>query len=215
MTTITTYGHEEIALGERPLIICDVDEVALEFVSPFAGFLKARGYELLPRSFRLTGNIVSLESGVEAAKETVRELLDAFFAEQLDWQVPANGARKSLSNLSAHADIVFLTAMSPRHYEARRAVLDRHDLHYPLVATVEEKGPLISEIHDERDHTVVFIDDMAPNLQSAKRHLPHAIAINYMSNDHFRTMAPHPGDDIVSAETWGEIESIIGRHLGA
>ena len=214
-TSVQTHGHEDVALSERPLIVCDVDEVALEFIAPFNAFLKANGFELLPRSFRLTGNIVSLGNGEEAERERVKDLLEGFFAEQLDWQTPAGGAETALSNLSRIADIVFLTAMPPHHFDVRRALLDRHNLPYPLIATVEKKGPLIGGIHGERAHPLFFIDDMIYNLHSVKKHVPDAFAINYMSNDHFRTMAPHPGDDVVQADDWLDIEQIIQQHVGA
>ncbi|MCP4318853.1 MAG: hypothetical protein GY789_23370 [Hyphomicrobiales bacterium] len=214
MTTRATLGHKNVALGNRALIVCDVDEVVLEFVTPFNAFLKANGYELLPRSFSLTGNIVSLDDRSEAASDKVSDLLDWFFAEQLDWQKPAGGVDTALSNLSQLADIVFLTAMPPHHYDVRRALLDRHDLPYPLIATMEEKGPLISEIHAHRNHPLIFIDDMIYNLHSVKKHVPDAYTISYMSNDHFRAMAPHPGDGVVQARDWPDIEQIIHRHMG-
>lgn len=213
-TSDATLGHKNVALGNRALIVCDVDEVVLEFVTPFNAFLQANGYELLPRSFRLTGNIVSLKGRNEAARETVSELLEQFYAEQLDWQKPAGGVDTALSNLSQIADIIFLTAMPPHHYEVRRSLLDRHGLPFPLVATKEEKGPVISEIHAERNHPLIFIDDMVYNLHSVKKHVPDAHTINYMSNDHFRAMAPVPGDDVVQARDWPDIEQIIRRHMG-
>lgn len=210
-----SWRSDDLALQDRALIVCDVDEVALEFVNPFNGFLKANGYELLPRSFRLTGNVVSLADAREAKREKVSELLEGFFAAQLEWQTPTGGVGTALSNLSRIADIVFLTAMPPHHYDARRSLLDRHRLHYPLVATMEAKGPLIEELHDGRDHPVIFIDDMVYNLQSARKHVPNTFAINYMSNDQFRSMAPHPGEGVVQASSWAEIERIIKAHIGA
>ena len=213
--SVQTIGHDQLPLGERALIVCDVDEVALEFIEPFNAFLKSNGFELLPRSFRLTGNVVALDDGTEAPAEQVSEFLDGFFSVQLDWQTPAGGAETALSNLSTMADIVFLTSMPPRHFDVRRKLLDRHNLPYPLVATVEEKGPLIRQIHADRGHPVIFIDDLIYNLHSVKKHVPHAQMINFMSNDHFRAMAPHPGDDVVLAEDWSQIEQIIQRHIGA
>lgn len=204
----------DVTLENRALIVCDVDEVALEFINPFKGFLNSNGYELLPRSFRLTGNVVSLADGKEAERELVSEFLDGFFAAQMDWQTPTGGVETALANLSQSADIVFLTAMPPRHYDVRRTLLDRHDLRYPLLATTEAKGPLIDTLHEGRDHPVIFVDDLAHNLHSARQHVPSTLAINYMSNEQYRSMAPHPGDDVVEATDWTEIERIILEHIG-
>ncbi|WP_136657046.1 hypothetical protein [Nitratireductor sp. XY-223] len=215
MTTQATVGHTQIALEDKPLVVCDVDEVVLEFLTPLNAFLNANGYELLPRSFRLTGNIIALDSGEAAENDACRELLERFFSEQLDWQTPTTDVETVLSSLSELADIVFLSAMPPHHYDIRRTLLDRHGLTYPLVATNAEKGPLIREIHGERELPLIFIDDMIYNLHSAKKHAPTTQAIYYMSNAQFRSMAPHPGDDVIEAEDWPHIEQIIRAHMGA
>lgn len=208
-------GLNDVRLSDRPLIICDVDEVALEFVTPFSAYLRFQGLELLPRSFRLTGNVVSRESGRETPAEEVRALLDAFFASQMEWQTPADRVAASLSALHDIANILFLTAMPVRHYDVRRALLDRHDLPFPLVATERAKGPLIAHLHGDRSHPLFFIDDLAPNLHSAKQYAPQATLVHYMANKTFRALAPHAGDDVSSASTWREIEDIITGHVAA
>lgn len=213
--TDKTRGASKVHLSERPLIICDVDEVALEFITPFTAFLRSRGQDLLPRSFRLTGNVVSLESGRETPADDVRALLDTFFASQMDWQTPADRVAASLTALDEIADILFLTAMPVRHYDIRRSLLDSHGLPFPLVATEQAKGPLIADLHDNRSQPLFFIDDLAPNLHSAKQHAPTANLLHYMANETFRAMAPHAGDDVETASNWHEIEDIISNRVDA
>lgn len=210
-----TIGPNRIELADRPLIVCDVDEVVLEFVTPFNSFLEANGHTLLPRSFRLTGNVVSVTDGSEAPADRVRALLQAFFAEQVDWQTPAEAVSATLADLSESADIVFLTSMSPRHYAARRDVLDRHGLPYPLIATEDAKGPLIRDLHAGRPSPLFFIDDLLPNLLSVRKHAEEARMVHYMANETFRAMAPHPGDDVMRADSWSEIRSFVVEHIGA
>ena len=113
-----------IHLGDRPLLICDIDEVVLEFVTPFMAFLNSRGHELRPVSFRLTGNIFSLETDSAVDQAEVSTLLEDFYGEQDQWQQAAEAAAETLDDLSSIADIVFLTAMPPRHRSIRRRVLD-------------------------------------------------------------------------------------------
>jgi hypothetical protein len=216
MTTVTgTRGVFDIQLGDRALIVCDIDEVVLEFVTPFNAYLMANGHELLPRSFRLTGNVVSVENGTEASSQKVGELLDSFFAHQADWQKPAKQVATALSNLSDIADILFLTAMPPQHYDVRRGLLDSHGMPFPLIATEDAKGPLIRDLHDDRPLPLIFIDDMVYNLHSVKQHAPQAKMLHYMANETFRAMAPHPGDDVTQADDWHEIEMIIKEHVKA
>ncbi len=209
-----TVGDREIILTERPLIVCDVDEVVLEFVTPFSAFLEANGFTLLPRSFRLTGNVVSATDGAETPAGQVHDLLESFFTEQAEWQTPAKAVAMTLNNLSAAADILFLTSMSPRHYAARRDVLDRHGLAYPLIATEHAKGPLIRDLHDGRPHALFFIDDLLSNLLSVRQHAPQARTLHFMANEVFRAMAPDPGEEVTRAETWPDIEAIILSHIG-
>ena len=61
MTDMLDLNH--IQLADRPLIVCDIDEVVLEFLTPFSNFLRSCGRDLLPRSFRLNGNIVEIDTG--------------------------------------------------------------------------------------------------------------------------------------------------------
>ncbi|TCM57525.1 hypothetical protein C8J36_102325 [Rhizobium sp. PP-F2F-G48] len=205
---------DHITLTDRPLIVCDIDEVVLEFVTPFQTFLKAGGRELLPRSFRLHGNIVPLGSTEPVPDAMVPTLLEDFFQTQDAWQTPARQAAETLADLSGEADIVFLTAMPPRHTEVRRRLLDRHGLSaYPLLATEAPKGPVVRQLHDARDVPVVFIDDILRNLESVRAHAPDCLLIRLMANAEFLAMAPAPSEGIESAADWADAARIIRRHL--
>ncbi|WP_420409070.1 hypothetical protein [Hoeflea sp.] len=213
MIRIPDAEHDTLQLGERPLVVCDIDEVVLEFVAPFQEFLKANGHELRPRSFRLTGNIINLEDGSETEAGDVGRLIEAFFGEQADWQTPVQAAAESLANLSTHADIIFLTAMPPRHRSMRRELLSRHGFDYPMIATEAPKGPAVRALHGERPHPVAFIDDIFVNLHSVREHMPQTLLINLMANPTFRALAPHPGDGVSIANDWPHAETLIREHL--
>lgn len=219
MTSETFDPHaplcfDHIALTDRPLIVCDIDEVVLEFVTPFQNFLKSGGRELLPRSFRLHGNIVQQETGEPVPDAMVPVLLEEFFLTQDTWQTPASKVAETLADLSGEADIVFLTAMPPRHTEVRRRLLDRHGLSaYPLLATEAPKGPVVKRLHDARDVPVAFIDDILRNLESVREHAPDCLLIRLMANAEFLAMAPTPGNGIESADSWDAAARIIRQHF--
>lgn len=208
-----TLSLDHVHLSERPLIVCDIDEVVLEFLTPFANFLRGSGRELLPRSFRLHGNIIESAGNTEIADTLTTELLEEFYARQDAWQTPAGHVAETLEDLSAYADVVFLTKMAPRHQSVRRTLLDRHGLHYPLLACEDEKGPIIKRLHDGRAHRLVFIDDILRNLLSVRAHAPECLLINMMANEDFRALAPDPGDGILKAGNWPEAAAIIKSHL--
>ncbi|RDL52148.1 hypothetical protein BLJAPNOD_03300 [Ensifer sp. M14] len=205
--------EDSIRLSDRPLVVSDIDEVVLEFLNPFQAFLESCDHVLLPRSFRLTGNIVHRITQQAASEAAVKELLEIFYATQERWQTPAVGVVETLRQLSEQADIVFLTAMPPRHAAARRALLDRLDLPYPLLASEDPKGPIVQRLHAGRALPVVFIDDIARNLQSVQEHAPSCLLINLMANAEFRALAPAPDTCVHIAADWADAASAIRAHF--
>ena len=53
----------ELSRDTRPLLVLDVDEVVVEFIRPFVGFLGSNGLKFDTFSFRLHGNISDVASG--------------------------------------------------------------------------------------------------------------------------------------------------------
>ena len=211
MAEILSLDH--VTLTDRPLIVCDIDEVVLEFLTPFRNFLRASGRDLLPRSFKLRGNIVDVETGDPLEDAMTAVLLEEFFTAQDAWQTPADLVHETLAELSDHADVVFLTAMAPRHSAVRRALLDSHGLHYPLLASEDPKGPIVKRLHDARDVPLVFIDDILRNLHSVRTHAPDCLLVNLMANAEFRALAPNPDDGILKAESWTDAAHLIRQHV--
>ncbi len=212
MSEILDLSH--VSLKERPLIVCDVDDVVLQFFTPFETYLKKGGLELLPRSFRLTGNIVTV--GTEAAIEeaAVKLLIGSFFEQQEDWQTPFDLALDTLNALSAEADVLFLTAMPPRYSEPRRRLLDRLGFDFPLVATEEPKGPVMRRLHADRPLPSVFIDDMAHNLHSVRDHVENCMVLHMMPDSPLHLLAPKPDDGIARAMDWRHADDLIRAHIG-
>ncbi|WP_105386040.1 hypothetical protein [Neorhizobium alkalisoli] len=202
-----------VRLGDRPLVVCDVDDVVLHFAAPFQDFLRGEGHELLPRSFRLTGNIVTVESQVTLEHADVRRLIEAFFEAQESWQFPLDLVVQTLEALSKDADVVFLTAMPPRYREQRRRLLDRLGLLFPLIATEEPKGPLMQRLHAQRPLPSVFIDDMPHNLHSVRDHVPACLLLHMMPDSPLHLLAPKPAEGIVRAIDWPHAAELIQAHI--
>ncbi|WP_430256417.1 hypothetical protein [Neorhizobium sp. DAR64872/K0K18] len=205
------FSH--VQLGDRPLVVCDVDDVVLDFAAPFTEFIKAEGLELLPRSFRLTGNIVSVETQVPIEEADVKRLIGAFFDRQEDWQTPSALSIETLKAIGKAADVIFLTAMPPRYQEQRRRLLDRLDLTFPLVATEEKKGPVMQMIHAARPLPSVFIDDMAHNLHSVRDHVENCLLIHMMPDSPLHQLAPKPDQPIIRATDWPHAAEMIDAYI--
>lgn len=204
---------ETLGRSTRPLIICDIDEVVMEFLDPFQAYLASVDHRLHADSFKLNGNIRRIADGVCATKEEIAVFQEAFFSTQDKWQRPARNAGDVLGKLKDEADIVFLTAMPPRHEAVRRAMLDLHGFGYPMVATEEAKGPIAAQLIGQRSVPAVFIDDIYTNLHSVGAHAPTCLLINLMANDAFRALAPDPGERVQKARDWQHAGELIRAHF--
>ncbi|ACE90677.1 hypothetical conserved protein [Rhizobium etli CIAT 652] len=204
-----------IRLGERPLVVCDVDDVVLQFIDPFQLFLQSLGNELLPRSFRLNGNIVSTADGAEIESQQVSRLIEEFFEAQELWQTPVDHVVETLDRLSQEADILFLTAMPPRFQDQRRRLLDSAGLLFPLLASEQPKGPIVHALHASRSFPVAFIDDMAHNLHSVRDHVADCLFIHLMPDSPVHRFAPAAADDITRAIDWAHAAELIEAHFVA
>ncbi len=208
---LTDLDH--ITVRDRPLVVCDVDDVVLQFATPFEAFLMTRGHRLLPRSFKLTGNIINGadESVLEAP--VVKALIDDFFIEQERWQTPFADAVDSLHAISADSDLVFLTAMPPRHAEVRRRLLDQLTLTFPMIATEEAKGPMVAKLHGARPLPVAFVDDMVHNLHSVGDHVPDCLLVYLPPPLEIFRFAPDPQETVRRVENWPEASKLIRSHF--
>jgi hypothetical protein len=198
----------------KPLLVVDVDEVVLEFVRPFMGFLEHRGFHLRTDSFRLNGNVIDVSTGMAADDKTVEILVEDLFCEQEHWQTAVEGAADTLEKLGREVAVVMLTAMPHRHFERRRRLLDRFGLTYPLLTTEAAKGPAIERLRRDRGMPVAFVDDIPHNLVSVRQSVPDAALFHLMSFAPFKAVLPKLPDDIIRTEGWADAESLIAEALG-
>ncbi|MCB1417965.1 MAG: hypothetical protein KDJ74_02740 [Notoacmeibacter sp.] len=199
----------ELARDTRPLVVLDVDEVVLEFLTPFIGFLDHHGHDFRTDSFRLHGNVIDRATGTAAGQETVDAFLEGFFTQQEDWQIVAPGAAEAMGRLGEKAEIVMLTAMPHVHHGRRRALLDRAGIKAPLVTTEKAKGPAVSLLAGERTAPVAFVDDIPYNHVSVAKHFPRAGLFHLMANKSLRPLLPALPDSVTEVADWIEAEAAI------
>ena len=192
---------EAIAADERPLLVLDVDEVVLEFLGPFMRWLESEGLFFRQSTFALDGNIFDRD-GVAVPKDQVSALVARFFDIQHEWQELAEGFPEALVPLADNAQIVLLTAMPHRHFDARAALLESLEVPYPLVTTEKAKGPAVAMLHGRREAPVAFVDDMAYNLVSVGKSLPHATLIHLMAHQGMRALMPPLPQGVIEAKDW-------------
>lgn len=204
---------EELSHDPRPLLVVDVDEVVLDFVDPFVRFLDSEGFGFATSSFRLTGNVIDKASGEKVPPNRTGELLDAFFAAQAAWQIPATGVVDALARLSDRIEIVMLTAMPHRHHRVRRGLLDNLGIPFPLLTTEMAKGPAIARLRGEGNRPVAFVDDLPPNLLSVRDSVGDAHLFHLMANAAMRALLPPLPEGIRPLADWAEAEKAIAAAL--
>ena len=174
---------------DRPLLICDVDEVILHLVNPFVEVLQERGFQLKSHSFKLTGNVYHKDTGTEATQDEVWAGLTQLFEEQSKRQGIVDGAMDGLKDLHEHIDIVFLTNMPHEFGDIRRSYLAENDMEYPLVTNTGSKVPAIEIMQSRCQKTVGFIDDTPKNLDQVRQGATDVRLFHFMANDEFRQLA--------------------------
>lgn len=198
---------------QRPLLVCDVDEVVLHLVDPFVQVLDEMGFHLKTHSFKLTGNVFHRETGREASQQEVWQALDILFKEQDGRQHLVDGAADALNELSEHIDILFLTNMPHQFGDIRRQYLNANDIKFPLVTNTKRKTPAIGSIQAHCDSTIGFIDDTPLNLHQVRDELENVHLFHFMANEEFRKMAGEIEGASSSTGNWTEAANSIKQTL--
>lgn len=207
----TTVGPaiEDLVRRHRALLVLDVDEVVLHFVEPFQRLLAERGARLHFDSFALQGNVRSISTGAAVSGHEISGATRTLYEEQELRQSLVDGTKDALDRLDAHADILFLTAMTPAYHEHRRRLLDREGLHFPMIASERSKGAIVAELSLLWPGTIVFVDDLPQNLEGVRRSCERAKLVHLMAHDGLRPHLPPLPSGAHSARDWREAEPLI------
>ena len=199
---------------QRPLLICDVDEVVLHFIQPFEAWLEGQGLRFLSHRYKLAGNIAGAD-GSALDQGRVGPLLQDFFDASVERQVPVDGAADALARLSAHADIVFLTNLPGAWNEAARGrTLARAGMDYPLVTNSGPKGTAAARLAAGRRAPVVFIDDSPLNLRSVAASLAGCTLIQFIADARFLANADDIDGVALKTDDWSLAEAYISQVVG-
>jgi FMN phosphatase YigB (HAD superfamily) len=184
---------------DRPLLICDVDEVIVHFTSDLENYIAAHGLWLQPSSLALAGNIRRTSDNLAISTEHVSDLIDDFFAKRTRHMQPIVGAVEALQHISRQASIVLLTNLPHFAGDDRRANLSDLGISFPVITNSGPKGPAINELASRTQSTVAFVDDSPGFIQSAYDHAPHIHLVHFLQDERFA--AHQPPFDFVSLRT--------------
>ncbi len=190
--------------GNRPLVICDVDEVIVHFTRGFEDYLRERGMWLDVSSFALNGNVKMAKTDEPVADKVVSGLIDQFFHDKTAELEAIEGAVTSLASLAQKASVVLLTNLPHHARDKRIANMVSLGVHHPVVTNSGPKGPAISHLAAQTSKPVVFVDDSPNFILSARDHAPNVHLVHFLHDPRFARH--HEPFDFASLTTgaWAE-----------
>ena len=198
----------------RALIVCDVDEVVIDFVAGFDAYLAPRGLMLDRSRFALSGNIRDLRTGEPVTDHAGRELISNYQRDAVHRTPAVTNAVASINRLAESAEICFLTNALPGQEASRRAHLADLGLPYPVRFNAGEKGAAVRSMAMEHRAAhagapVVFVDDSPRHLASVAGHVSDAILVQFIADDAFRALV-RPADHVaLLSGDWTETAAFI------
>lgn len=155
---------------DKPVVICDVDEVLFQFLVPLERYLADVGHRLEMRSnASLFGNVYAAGSETPVKNEEVSALLEKFYERNVESQPPIPGAATALAGLSKRARVVIITNLPTAYGNRRRRALRVHGMDYPLIVNSGPKGRALAKLLYGHRAPSFFIEDMHVHLVSAAR----------------------------------------------
>ena len=200
---------------QRPLIICDADEVLVQFMIGLERYLERQGYRLDLTSFRIHGNVRHTASGDTVKDEDVTQLIGSFFATDTAILDPVPGAAAALRRLSSHAQIVVLSNLPDTARQARIENLTTHGMAYPVIAGSGPKGSVVARMIGDMKAPVVFIDDLPPHHASVAATTPRVHRLHFVADPRLARLIGASPDAHARIDSWSEAEAWIGSRLGA
>jgi len=174
----------------RPLLICDCDEVLLQFIEPFEAWLKGQGYTLEFKSLEFTGNIRHEETGTLPDRAAVRDLLFRFFETELEAAPVMPGAPEALRDIAQVADVIILTNIDEAHRERRAKMLAGLGMPYPVLSNRGLKGKAVWELASRCAGPWLFVDDLALHHESVAATAPNVHRLHFVSDPRIEALSP-------------------------
>jgi hypothetical protein len=198
---------------DRPLVICDVDEVVVHFTRDFEDYIGARGFRLdISDLQRLSGSVRRLDTDQPVDDDQGYKLVFDFFAERTRDMQPIEGAVAGLQEIGRHADVVMLTNLPHEAGDHRRENLRNLGLPYPVITNSGPKGYAIRRMVHAVQAPVVFIDDSHSFIASAYEHAPHISLVHFLHDARFHKHAPPMDFLSLRTDTWSEVlPHVLGR----
>lgn len=197
----------------HPLIICDADEVLVQFVLALEGYLEDNGYYIDLSSFALTGNIRRKHDDVPADAALVRDLVGSFFSDRTEHVPAVPGAADALDALARRCQIVVVTNIPIAQRDARIRGLSSHRMDYPVIANTGAKGAVVRHLAEQANAPTYFIDDIPQNITSVAESAAHVHRIHFVADRRLAALLQPAEDCHHRVDDWPSAKTYIEGHL--
>ncbi len=212
-TTINQIARLQLR-SNRPLVICDVDEVVVHFTRDFEDYLAGFDLELDTSRMLFSSNIRQRKNLATLSAEDSEKTVVQFFAERTLAMQTIDGAVDALLNIEKSADVIMLTNLPHEAGDDRRANLAGHGLNFPVVTNSGPKGPAIRKIAAQIEAPVVFIDDSPGFITSAFHHAPDVHLIHFLHDERYARLVPPLDFVSLRTHTWDEVQPHVLELIG-
>lgn len=199
----------------RPLVVCDADEVLLQFVRALEAYLEDLGLYLDLKSFALTGNIKDGRTHRALEGSEVKRLLGEFFEHRVETVEPVDGAAEALSALAERAQIIVVSNIPFQRLEARRRSLRRHGMDYPVIANAGPKGGALARLAELVSAPIFFLDDIPGNIASVAERAARVTRMHFVADPRLARLLEPAEDCHVRLDTWPDARAFIEARLDA
>lgn len=203
----------ELSLNGDPLVLCDVDEVALHFIGPLEQHLADNGFRLRNHTYKLTGNVVTIDGQEEASREDVWSLILSFFEANTATQRPVEGVAAALGEIAERAQVIMLTNIPGHFRQTRIERLGNLGMPFPVVTNTGPKGPTVRLLSDMTGGAVFFLDDAPSNIRSVRDHVPDAELIHFIADKRFFDRSETIEGTHLKSNDWRDVSRYIVSRL--
>lgn len=201
----------------KPLLITDCDEVLLHMVRHFGVWLgESHDIDFTPNGTDFSTSMRRRGDGELVERETMWDLLNGFFPDEMERQTLVPHAREALGALAQVADIVVLTNLGDHCREHRIAQLATHGIAHRVECNQGGKGAPVARLVAEHGNPVtVFVDDLEHHHESVAEHAPQVHRLHMIAEPDLACQvarAPHAHARI---DDWREAEAWIAARFAA
>ena len=168
-------------IKDKPLIVCDADEVIFDFMYSFENYLHAKNLYFNWKSYALEGNILN-DKNEALNKSQISDTINSFFMNKTESMNLVEGAVNSLQILSEQHNIIILSNIPFKFYEKRKVALKKYGINFPFFANTGPKGKAVKYLSDIHKGKIWFIDDSPYQIKSVKLEEKNVNTILFIGN---------------------------------